>query len=208
MRPFAMANEGSWDRLKAILRGPVPDLGTLGPPETRSRPPFPPDALLGDQLNHVPTPFDRVINSVRASLEGDFKALGADQLDAFLFTFGPVVKDLALGDETARLQMHMRLAIEDFNEIGYTPRQAAALVRKPHLAGAMRGHQIDRFVKIRIGQDEHLPHLRLTLPGRFGPDIYDPRGFRWWDVTTPGSWARHVPRYGFSFGTGTPLLTR
>jgi RHS repeat-associated protein len=209
MRPFALVNQGSWERLKGRLMPPlVPNLGSLTPPELRSAPPFPSDAPLAKQLSMIPTPFDGIGHSIRASLKGDFKAMGADQLDAFLFTFGPVVKDLALGDETTRLQMHMRMAVEDFNEIGYTPRQAAALLKHPHLAGAFRGHQVDRFFKIRFGQDDYMPNLRLTLPGRFGPDIYDPRGFRWWDVTTPGDWAPHVPRYGPSFGTGTPLLTR
>src|SRR5262249_19751574 len=99
LKPFDLENQGAWARLKWMFT-PNLDLGSLTPPEVRAalQPPFAPDAPLGEQLDKLPTPFDPIIESVRASLTGDFKTMGAQQLDAFLFTFGPVVKDLAFGD--------------------------------------------------------------------------------------------------------------
>ena len=210
MKPFALANQGSWERLKQRLLPPlVPQMGSLTPPELRTDAPLREGASIREQLSKpLPTPFDPIINSVKAHINGDFKAIGAEQLDAFLFTFGPVVKDLAFGDETARLQMHKMAAVEDFNQIGYTPNQARALLKHPNLTETFRGHQIDRFFKIRVGQDEYLNHLNMSLPGQFGPDVYHPTRFVWWDLTTPRAWAPHVPRYGYSYGSGTPLLTR
>lgn len=210
MQPFALANQGSWERLKQRLLPPlIPQMGSLTPPELRSDAPTRGVASIREQMSKpIPTPFDPIINSVKAHINGDFKAMGAEQLDAFLFTFGPVVKDLAFGDETARLMMHKNAAVEDFNQIGFTANQTRALIENPHLADAFRGHQIDRFFKIRVAHDEYLGHLRMTLPGAFGPDVYHPTRFVWWDLTTPRAWTPHVPRYGPSFGSGTPLLTR
>ena len=89
MRPFALANEGSLERAKEIYRrATFPDLGTLGPPETRTPPPFPPGTPLGQQLDHLPVPG---FSFISAAISGDPKELGEVQLDAFLFTFGSAV---------------------------------------------------------------------------------------------------------------------
>ena len=99
MQPFALVNQGAWERAKQIYyRATLPDLGTLGPPESQTPPPFPPGTPLGQQLDNLPIP-----GFISAAVSGDPKELGAAQLDAFLFTFGPVVDPLPAGPSIPRV---------------------------------------------------------------------------------------------------------
>jgi hypothetical protein len=55
--------------------------------------------------------------------------------------------------------------------------------------------------------DPELSHLDVTPRFRFGPDVYNIETKQWWDVTTPGEWAKHLGKYP-SFGEGIPLFTK
>jgi hypothetical protein len=67
---------------------------------------------------------------------------------------------------------------------------------KPGLEAAFRGERIDTFAKESAALDPRLEATQIT--GRFqrGADFIDPVTGNWWDVTTPGSWAAHVLKYG------------
>ncbi|MEO8597282.1 MAG: RHS repeat-associated core domain-containing protein [Candidatus Solibacter sp.] len=99
MQPFAMANEGAWERLKGLILPSRPDMGTLGPPESRSKSLFPSGTPLGQQLNHLPLPPG--LSQLAAALSGDPRQKGAADLDVFLFVIGPAVEEIA-GPPTKR----------------------------------------------------------------------------------------------------------
>lgn len=71
------------------------------------------------------------------------------------------------------------------------------------------GIQVGRGISGRVLRwMEKKGYIEITKAGKYGADVIGGRnltGF-WWDVTTPGSWARHVVKYGEG-GTGL-LYTR
>ena len=75
------------------------------------------------------------------------------------------------------------------------------------LYAAFRGQRIDATAKDAISSDPDLAGLYVTRSGEFGPDISDPARGRWWDITTPRSWDKHVNLYKKPFGFGTLLST-
>jgi RHS repeat-associated protein len=109
--------------------------------------------------------------------------------------------------ETEMLRAHMEKAIARYGEEGVTERQANALINRPGLKEAFRGERIDTFFKESVSLDPELSHLDVTPRFRFGPDVYNIETKQWWDVTTPGEWAKHLGKYP-SFGEGIPLFTK
>jgi len=98
-----------------------------------------------------------------------------------------------------------------------TPRQAAAVGRRPGLFRAFLGERVDTAAKAAIANDRALQplidagRLRVTGRFRFGPDVFltDSNGTCtfWWDITTEGAWQAHVMRYSATHGTGyAPLF--
>lgn len=106
----------------------------------------------------------------------------------------------------AQLQTHLDNAIARFAQEGFTPNQAAALVKNPNLEAAFRGTQIDTFFKESVSADANLSNLQITPRIRFGPDVFDPANKVWYDVTTPAQWQSHVLKYNPGFGQGVPLF--
>jgi hypothetical protein len=148
---------------------------------------------------------------------GDDQLVGAAWGDAANTLLGPaILRGIGrLGgiaatalDETTLLRQHTESAIERFNLEGFTPAQQRALISRPEMAPAYRGDRIDTFIKESVSADPLLQHLQVTPRFKFGPDIFDAATGRWWDVTTPGQWSRHVEKYTPSFGSGTPLFTQ
>ncbi len=86
---------------------------------------------------------------------------------------------------------------------GFTEGQARALVNNPGLEAAFRGERIDTFAKESAALDPRLEGIQITGRFRRGADFIDPVTGNWWDITTPGSWASHVLRYGLG-GTMLP----
>jgi len=108
----------------------------------------------------------------------------------------------------ARLAEHVDTAIAKFEAEGFTAKQAAALAENPGLEAAFRGDRIDTFFKEAVQADSELQHLEITPRFKFGPDVFDPAANKWWDVTTPAQWDRHVIKYESGFGQGSPLFTQ
>ena len=108
--------------------------------------------------------------------------------------------------ETALLSKHLETAVKRFGAEGFTPNQAARLVKTPNLAPAFRGERIDTFFKTSVARDLRLNHLEITPRFKFGPDAFNPATRTWWDVTTQAQWGTHVGKYSDQFGTGVPLL--
>lgn len=113
---------------------------------------------------------------------------------------------------TDLLQARVDQAVADYASgvIKMSPAQKIASSIFPNLAETLRGWVIDDAVKNAVWGDKALPSLYITRSGEFGPDFLDlnslPGTPEWWDITTPGQWARHVSNA--SFGNGTPLFTR
>jgi hypothetical protein len=119
--------------------------------------------------------------------------------------------DCLLAAETApsieaQLQTHLDNAVARFDQEGFTPNQAAALVENPNLGAAYRGSQIDTFFKESVSADANLQNLQITPRFKFGPDVFDPANNVWYDVTTPAQWQNHVLKYTPGFGQGVPLF--
>jgi RHS repeat-associated protein len=95
------------------------------------------------------------------------------------------------------LQAHVDLAVQMFDESGFTKAQADAIASNPDLEAAYIGERIDFFAKQLVQGDPALEGLIQATPrGQFGPDFYNPATGEWWDITTPGQWATHVAKYG------------
>ncbi len=99
-------------------------------------------------------------------------------------------------DITGILSEHVAAGSERFAAQGFTEGQARALVNNPGLKAGFRGERIDTFAKESASLDSRLSGIQIT--GRFqrGADFIDPATGNWWDITTPGSWASHVLKYG------------
>ncbi len=125
-------------------------------------------------------------------------------------TTGLTAADLVAADTApsieAQLQTHLDNAVARFDQEGFTPNQAAALVKNPNLGAAYRGSQIDTFFKESVSADANLQNLQITPRFKFGPDVFDPANNVWYDVTTPAQWGNHVLKYTPGFGQGVPLF--
>jgi|GEM_PF-3390194 len=99
-------------------------------------------------------------------------------------------------DITAILSEHVAAGSERFAAEGFTQGQARALVNNPGLEAAFRGERIDTFAKESAAMDPRLEGIQI--PGGFqrGADFIGRATGYWWDITTPGSWAAHVAKYG------------
>jgi RHS repeat-associated protein len=114
------------------------------------------------------------------------------------------VEGLIWENETAILQQHLKAAVEEFEaNPGFTAAQADAIVKDPSAWKKFAGDRIHENFFERVLQDERLNHLGTTPRFGKGPDVFDPLGYAWWDVTTPAEWAEHVAQYG---GRGIPLF--
>lgn len=102
----------------------------------------------------------------------------------------------------SQLQAHLQRAVARFEAEGLTAKQAAAAARNPRLLAPYRGERIDTFFKESVAGDPALQHLVITPRFRFGPDVAEGPGEIWYDVRTPGDWAKHVVKYGAG---GVPL---
>jgi RHS repeat-associated protein len=98
------------------------------------------------------------------------------------------------------LLTHLVRAVDQLKQQGLTRAQRTALTRRPHMEPLFRGERIDHFVRESVRRDPALRHLRQTPRGQRGPDFIDPRNGRWYDITTPGAWRRHVDRYAPNWG--------
>ena len=101
---------------------------------------------------------------------------------------------------------HLAEARARLNRDGLTPRQKDSLRLYPGLEAAYKGERIDTFVKQSVAGDDSLRHLKITPRFKFGPDFYDPKNNRWYDVATIGQWDDHEEKYTLGFGQGIPLL--
>lgn len=72
-------------------------------------------------------------------------------------------------------------------------------------AAKFRGSIIDTATKARAARTWGL--RSLISPGRFqyGPDFWNPRTMRAWDMTTPGQWAAHMVQYITNPPAGRPV---
>jgi RHS repeat-associated protein len=114
-----------------------------------------------------------------------------------------------LDDTTAYLQKYTTRAartVDDLGDGAFTTRQLAAIERNPNLRPPFRGNRIDVRTRQYVRNDNRLSHL--TSNYRNGPDFMDPRTGRWWDMTTPAEWAKHVAKYGPNGTLLTTIVTR
>jgi hypothetical protein len=59
-----------------------------------------------------------------------------------------------------------------------------------------RGTAIDRIAKKAVFDDPELEHVYVTVNKEYGPDFFDSRTGRWYDMTTIGQWPAHQAKYG------------
>ena len=71
-----------------------------------------------------------------------------------------------------------------------------------------RGTQIDTRFKAKVDADPDLAHLSTTPRGKVGPDVYDPKANKYWDLTTEKDWNKgtHQGKYDDDFGVGTGIF--
>ena len=85
-------------------------------------------------------------------------------------------------------------------------RFAAAFNRNPAWARSLiRGSIMDDVAK-HLAAKADLPFLQITRRGMRGPDFTSQFLGKAWDVTTPGSWPRHLVRYADDPYDLLPLL--
>jgi RHS repeat-associated protein len=82
--------------------------------------------------------------------------------------------------------------------------------RNPNLVRSIiRGNLVDDAAKrLAMRNADRLPFLQITPRGRRGPDFINRFLETAWDVTTQGSWQRHVDKYQDEFGDLLPLIYR
>ncbi len=85
-------------------------------------------------------------------------------------------------------------------------RVANIAAKKPNLfRSIIRGNIMDDVAK-QLAAKSDIPFLRITPRGARGPDFRINFLETSWDVTTPGSWLRHVSRYANDPFDLRPLL--
>jgi RHS repeat-associated protein len=88
------------------------------------------------------------------------------------------------------------------------PEFAALFNRNPKFVRSLiRGNIMDDVSK-GLAENAKLPFLEITPRGRRGPDFINHFLGVAWDVTTQGSWQKHVDKYGKEFGDLLPLIYR
>lgn len=101
-------------------------------------------------------------------------------------------------------------AIQRLNIEGLTPEQSLAVAKDPTAFARMAGSQLDGLFKAElesaISTGEIPNSIQVTPRFKFGPDVYDTESGKWWDVTTPGQWNKHVTKYTPGYGSGSPLF--
>ncbi|HEX8170970.1 MAG TPA: Ig-like domain-containing protein [Thermoanaerobaculia bacterium] len=86
-------------------------------------------------------------------------------------------------------------------------RFARAFARNPNFARSLiRGNIMDDVVKQLAQKSGKLPFMRITPRGARGADFINLFLNSAWDVTTAGSWARHVSRYAKEMYRLYPLI--
>lgn len=70
------------------------------------------------------------------------------------------------------------------------------------------GTQVDTRFKAKVDADPDLAHLSTTPRGKVGPDVYDPKAKKYWDLTTKKDWDKgtHQDKYDADFGVGTGIF--
>ncbi len=128
----------------------------------------------------------------------------------FAAPFAATGSSLSIGarpfSTTQRLQLHVTRAanmVDGAGDAAFTPGQFRALTRNPELRPMFRGNRIDVMARDFIRQDPNLNFLKSNY--NRGADFVHPNSGRWWDMTTPGQWQRHVNKYG---PNGTLLRTQ
>ena len=92
-----------------------------------------------------------------------------------------------------------------------TAKQTAALSKNPQLAAAFKGTQLDKAVKEVVNTNRFFTDflkLESSPAFKFGPDFVMRGSNVWWDITTKGQWAKHISKYGPTFGKGTHILNK
>ena len=131
-------------------------------------------------------------------------------------------------ETTAKLQTHANTAKA---EAVLSPKQQASIQRSNDKAAAATAHndpklkayhemqaakkerlymgtQVDTRFKAKVDNDPDLAHLSTTPRGKVGPDVYDPKEKKYWDLTTEKDWNKgtHQDKYDADFGTGTGIF--
>jgi RHS repeat-associated protein len=70
------------------------------------------------------------------------------------------------------------------------------------------GTQVDTRFKLKVDNDPDLADLSTTPRGKVGPDVYDPKEKKYWDLTTEKDWGKgtHQSKYDTDFGNGTGIF--
>ena len=98
---------------------------------------------------------------------------------------------------TMRLRHHVNKSVKEVDRLGIealTTPQIKASIKHPNLLPAFRGNRIDVMTRDKVKADKLLRPFKINSNYRNGPDFT--RGNRWWDMTTPQQWQRHVDKYG------------
>lgn len=98
---------------------------------------------------------------------------------------------------TMRLRHHVNKSVKEVDRLGIealTTRQIKASIKHPNLLPAFRGNRIDVMTRDKVKADKLLRPFKINSNYTNGPDFT--RGNRWWDMTTPQQWQRHVDKYG------------
>lgn len=98
---------------------------------------------------------------------------------------------------TMRLRHHVNKSVKEVDRLGIealTTPQIKASIKHPNLLPAFRGNRIDVMTRDKVKADKLLRPFKINSNYRNGP--YFTRGNRWWDMTTPQQWQRHVDKYG------------
>ena len=98
---------------------------------------------------------------------------------------------------TGRLQKHVNQAVMEVDSEGLkalTQKQLRAVQKNPNLYPAYRGNRIDVRTRQKVGNDIFLKWFNIKSNYTNGPDFI--RGNKWWDMTTPAQWQKHVSKYG------------
>ena len=88
--------------------------------------------------------------------------------------------------------------------LGASRRQTYRVLR-PRSHARFRGTIIDQAVKARAAQSFGLKGLRAPRAFEYGPDFWNPKTMRAWDMTTPGQWSLHIEKYVTNPAAGRPM---
>ena len=98
---------------------------------------------------------------------------------------------------TGRLQKHVNQAVKEVDSEGLkalTPKQLRAVQKNSRLYPAYRGNRIDVRTRQKVGNDIFLKWFDIKSNYTNGPDFTHRN--KWWDMTTPAQWQKHVNKYG------------